>query len=288
MLITESGPRVLRDVADITTRDWNRGAADYASIESDASRYARVAAVMVKLAAIRSGMRIVDLACGTGTVTGHLVGRFDDLSITAIDQSSAMLQIARQRFSSPSIRFELARAERLDEVAPGAVDRVLCNAAFWQMNMRRVLRAVRGRLVADGYFVVSCPDQSPSGDATNVNELYARSKLAWMLLEAREAIGRPLVRDHRRERVSQADIVLGHATDCGFRLAASRTVPVQSSVEGTLQFLQLPALVKASPLLAGLSPSEREEVLRVVTTELQYVDATVSPKLWRVLVLAPV
>ena len=287
MLIAESGPRVSRDLADITTRDWNRGAADYASIESDASRYARVAAAMVTMADIRRGMHVVDLACGTGTVTEHLVGRFADLSITAIDQSNEMLQIARQRVPSPSIRFELARAEHMGEVVARPVDRVLCNAAFWQMNMRRVLRIVRDLLTNDGCFVVSCPDRSPASDTTDIDELYVRSKLAWMLLEERAAMGRPLERDHRRERVSQSDIVIGHAADCGFRLAASRTIPVQSSVAGTLQFLQLPALFKASPLLAGLSPTEREDLLRVVANELEYVDATVSPKLWRVLVLMP-
>jgi ubiquinone/menaquinone biosynthesis C-methylase UbiE len=271
-----------------TAGDWNQSAGLYESVEATAARYARVAAVLVRMARLRAGMTVVDLACGPGTVAQEICRTTTPgaVAITAIDHSSEMLDLARARLPLPSIRFALSRAEEMAAVLPQPVDRVLCNAAFWQMNMRRVLRAVRGVLAADGWFVVSCPDLAPT-DPRNPGELYARSRLAWMVLEARACIGRPYQPGPTRERISQADIVAGHAADCGFRLVTAQTISTQASVAGTLQFLQIPALFKASPLLAGLSPAEREHVLHVVAAELEYVEANVSPKLWRVMVFTP-
>jgi SAM-dependent methyltransferase len=267
--------------------DWNRSAASYASIAST-SRYTSVARAMVARAGVRGGTTIVDLACGTGTVTEEILRcvPVDAVEIIGIDQSREMLAIAKARLGSPAIRFALARAEELQAVVPPPVDRVLCNAAFWHMDMPRVLQAVRAVLHADGLFVVTAPDLSPD-DATDVSELYTRSKLAWMLLEERAAIGRPLTPSGSRPRISQADIVLWRARESGFRLVTSETVLFETSAADTLAFIRMPALLHASPLLAGLTDDERAEVLRVVATELEFVDANVAPKLWRILVLAP-
>jgi ubiquinone/menaquinone biosynthesis C-methylase UbiE len=289
MIVSDRGPRAAPDYADLSQRDWSASAAAYEAAESAASRYARVAAAVVRMADLRAGMEVVDLACGTGTVVEQMLGHADGatLSIVGIDHSEQMLQIARARLPSSAIRFELARAEDLGRVVPAKVDRVLCNAAFWQMSMRRVLRAVRERLKPGGYFVVSSPDLPPSTGPSEFDQLYARSKVIWMLLEERAARGLPLVRSGGRPRVSQADIVLDHARDCGFRLVKSAALPAQSSAADALTFLKIPALLKASPLLAGLPPAERDGILDVVTAQLPFVDATVSAKLWRVLVLAP-
>lgn len=50
----------------------------------------------------------VDLACGTGDVTGCLAARFPTGRVEGIDLTPAMVQVARARHTSPRIRFRVA------------------------------------------------------------------------------------------------------------------------------------------------------------------------------------
>lgn len=277
-----------RSQSTLTAADWNASAAPYHSVESTTGRYARIADAMIGLADVRPGMHIVDAACGTGTVTERLICRIGAgrLTVTAIDCSAEMLEIASHRLPSGAARFKLATAATMDQVVADPVDRVFCNAAFWQMDMRRVLHAVRRLLTAEGYFIVSSPDPLPDRQ-TSPYFLYGRSKLAWMLIEARESIGQPLEDEPSQPRISQADIVVGHAEACGFRVVRSEALHVDSPVASTLEFLRIPAFLRTSPLLRGLSGHDREQVVRIVTAQLRHVEATVAPKRWRVIVLAP-
>jgi SAM-dependent methyltransferase len=263
--------------------DWNGSAERYDAAEAEALRYGTVAAVMMQLAEIGKGMHVIDLACGTGTVTEHLLARYgeNDVSVTAVDSSRAMLAAARRRLSS-AVHFELANAEDLDRVIVRRTDRVLCSAAIWQMNMRRVFRAIRAVLRPGGRLLVSCPDDAVSIDGPNV--LYGYNKAVWMVWEEQESRGYPHT-FRGRSRVSQCDVVMAHALACGFQAMASERVVFRPSVTDTLNFIQIPACLAGLPLFDGIPDHDRTRTVGVVQAELEYVDAHVAPKQWRVVAL---
>ena len=269
--------------AKASANDWNSSAGSYASAAHRApSRYATIARAIVTAADVRDGMHVVDLACGSGVVTESLLqhpqGR--RCAVTAIDYASEMLEAARNRLSAERVTFTCAPADAIARVLPVPADRVLCSAAFWYMNMSRVLREIRRVLTAGGRFVVSVPDSSRATPISDRRRLYGTSKLAWMILEERECLGRPLPPARAVPSRGQEQIVLEHALEAGYRLCGSSTVPVRSSSHDTLRFLRMPAVRKTSPLLAGLSEVERTAVLGVVEAELEHVEATVAPKWW--------
>jgi ubiquinone/menaquinone biosynthesis methyltransferase len=49
--------------------------------------------------------RCLDLACGTGDVTGMLARRYPTGVIMGVDLTTEMLDVARERFSKPNVRF---------------------------------------------------------------------------------------------------------------------------------------------------------------------------------------
>lgn len=103
----------------------------------------------------------VDLACGIGTLTEHLVDRFD--RVVGVDACDRMLDVATSRV--PNASFVLANAvdaHRLD-VDDADFLCVSCAFAFHEMPVtahRRVLRSMR-RLVGDRPGIVSVVDISP-------------------------------------------------------------------------------------------------------------------------------
>ncbi|WP_182086521.1 class I SAM-dependent methyltransferase [Aureimonas sp. ME7] len=101
-------------------------------------------------------LRILELACGTGEITGvlHALGH----EIVALDFSEAMLARAQAKHAGQTrLRFTLADAERTME-AGGAFDAVVCRHLVWTLTdpagafreWRRVLRPGGTLLVFDG------------------------------------------------------------------------------------------------------------------------------------------
>jgi perosamine synthetase len=110
--------------------------------------------------------RVVDLGCGTGRHVAELVGR--DLDVVGVDQSSAMLGVARRRV--PGARFVESdmRAVSLGETFDAVV--VLFAALSYMTTpeaIRAALMAARrhlvpgGLLVADVWFGAAPPDVRP-------------------------------------------------------------------------------------------------------------------------------
>lgn len=75
---------------------------------------------------VRAGMRVLEIACGTGIVTRHLRGELDSAStLTATDLNQAMLDCARERLGSDGIEWRQADATSLP-FADGSFDAVVC------------------------------------------------------------------------------------------------------------------------------------------------------------------
>jgi ubiquinone/menaquinone biosynthesis C-methylase UbiE len=108
---------------------------------------------LIEVAEIQPGQTVVDLACGTGIVTVQLQEQLQDQGkIIGVDMSPAMLEIARQKL--PMVEFIEARGEQLHEVLPeSSVDVVICNSAFWQMDVEKALAAIKHILKPGGRFI---------------------------------------------------------------------------------------------------------------------------------------
>jgi len=96
----------------------------------------------------RAGERILDLGCGTGTLTAQIAGQ--GAHVTGIDRSTEMIESARAKYAEPS--FEVADGQDLSYVAE--FDAVFSNAALhWMPRANDVLRGVQRALVPGGRFV---------------------------------------------------------------------------------------------------------------------------------------
>ena len=90
---------------------------------------------------------ILELGCGTGSLTGLLARRFPDAAITAIDLASAMLGRAAENLgTNPRVRFTAADAESA-AWAPESFDLVCSSAALqWFEDPFRALGGLSAAL----------------------------------------------------------------------------------------------------------------------------------------------
>ncbi len=113
------------------------------------------------------GQRVLDLACGNGYVARKL--RRAGAEVVGVDASAPIIERARAREAAAplGITYHLADAVRLDRLADGAFDSVVCNMALMDMEdaegaigeAARVLRP-GGRFVAS--LCHPCFDTGPS------------------------------------------------------------------------------------------------------------------------------
>jgi trans-aconitate methyltransferase len=75
------------------------------------------------LHAVRGGT-CVEVGCGPGRMTGALAARFD--RVLALDVSPAMLERARATVNAPNVEFRAVSGQRLDGVADGIADVLVC------------------------------------------------------------------------------------------------------------------------------------------------------------------
>src|SRR5512138_2022013 len=92
---------------------------------------------------IRSGLRVIDLGCGTGQLTNRLAERLPSSNVLGVDSSPQMLAAARQ-LERPGLRFELRSIESVE----GTWDVVFSHAAIQWIGdhaslMHRLLSLVR-------------------------------------------------------------------------------------------------------------------------------------------------
>ena len=96
----------------------------------------------------RAGERILDLGCGTGTLTAHIASL--GAQVTGIDRSSAMIQSAQEKYVE--LRFQVADGQDLTYQAE--FEAVFSNAALhWMPRASDVLCGVERALVPGGRFV---------------------------------------------------------------------------------------------------------------------------------------
>jgi SAM-dependent methyltransferase len=105
------------------------GAAAY---DSFMGRYSvLLAPQLADLAGVAGGQRALDVGCGTGMLTGELVGRLGAQSVAAVDPSPPFVAAARERF--PEIEVRQGNAEALP-FSDGAFDAALAQLVVHFMS----------------------------------------------------------------------------------------------------------------------------------------------------------
>ncbi|MCH8040749.1 MAG: methyltransferase domain-containing protein [Nitrospinae bacterium] len=96
---------------------------------------------------------ILDVACGLGATTRHLLNYYDPKDVVAINISDAQLACAQQY--APGCTFQIMDAARLD-LPDASVENVICvEAAFHFETRDRFLREVHRVLKPGGHLVLS-------------------------------------------------------------------------------------------------------------------------------------
>jgi SAM-dependent methyltransferase len=134
--------------------DSPENAAAYARFCREFPMYRDTSATLADLAGLETADLVVDLACGTGVTTRAILDRLPPTGrVLALDGSEAMLAVARGEVVEPRVRWVHARAETLADHVDRPADAVVCNSAFWQMDMPAVARAASTVLRPGGMFV---------------------------------------------------------------------------------------------------------------------------------------
>jgi trans-aconitate 2-methyltransferase len=111
---------------------------------------------LVTLVAVRDGLRVVDLGCGTGELTSRLADALPQSDVLGIDSSPQMLESAAER-ARPGLRF----ARQVIEEVEGEWDLVFSNAALqWVEDHRSLVPRLFGMLRPGGQIVVQVPSNS--------------------------------------------------------------------------------------------------------------------------------
>jgi len=133
---------------------------------------------LVDLLAPRTGERILDLGCGTGTLTAEITGR--GAEVLGVDRSEEMIAQARKKF--PTLRFEALDARNLR--FNREFDAVFSNAVLhWIPEAEQVIAGVAQALKSGGRFVAEF------GGKGNIRKLVEGFHNAFSALGMREPDG---------------------------------------------------------------------------------------------------
>lgn len=120
-------------------------------------RRAEQISVVCSLLGASPGPAILELACGSGTLTAELLWRHPSVTVTAVDASEAMLIAAAKRLAPFGDRVKLVEADLADAGwrtgTYGAVVTSLAVHHLADSGKQRLMRAVYKRLEPGGVYV---------------------------------------------------------------------------------------------------------------------------------------
>jgi ubiquinone/menaquinone biosynthesis C-methylase UbiE len=224
------------------TWDDERNAQIYEAYARAYPLYQETGKRLVALANLHPDMTIVDLACGTGIVTEQIKAVIGNKGeIIGIDLSEAMLALARKKL--PSVRFLHSSAEQIDTVLPASlVDVIVCNAAFWQMRVKEVLRALYTILKPGGSLVFNL------GTATYLLGPTTTQSLTALIQQiAQEEYELPITRAPQRRReksllYSTIEEIHTLVEAASLTVLRHETAEIEYTQEGIRDFLKIPVI----------------------------------------------
>ena len=217
--------------------------------------YRELAKKMVEVAGIGPGMTVVDLACGTGVVTEQILAKLTGKGrVIGVDKSGAMLDIARKNL--PEVEFVEAPAEALHEVVSGAsVDAVVCNSAFWQMDVGRTVEEIAQVLKPEGCFVFNLAEAHRL--LNTVTSPYLGEIMKRIAIEEYGYVQPP--QGIQRRRLESREEVVAFLAVGPLALRAEETMEVEHTAESVYAFRKIPVMIES--LLPSLDYATGMEIL---------------------------
>ena len=128
------------------------------------------------------GIRVLDLACGSGPLLKILYDRNKNLRLKGVDISPKELELAKARLPDDAVELFELKAQDLKTINDNSIDVVLCHWALTLMNpITPVLNEIRRVVSSGGSFaaVVNGPTDAAPGysDVYNLIYEYVQAKL---------------------------------------------------------------------------------------------------------------
>jgi 2-polyprenyl-3-methyl-5-hydroxy-6-metoxy-1,4-benzoquinol methylase len=167
----------------------------------------------------RPGARALDVGCGTGWSTVALARTFPGLEITGLDLDEASVADARRHALANNldgrVRFEIGDAAAVKPGDLGGSFDVVCifEALHDMGHPVDALRALRGLLTPDGYFVVA--DERVADDFTAPGDFNERFMYAWSVLHCLPATMAESP-SHATGTVMRAPTLQSYAAEAGY------------------------------------------------------------------------
>ncbi|CAN5708810.1 class I SAM-dependent methyltransferase [soil metagenome] len=117
-------------------------------------------------------VRVLDLGAGTGVLSEMVAERFPRGTVTLVDFSEKMLDVARQRLAGRGDRFRFVVADYLEEPFPEQYDLVVSALSIHHLenkDKQKLFRKIQDSLAPGGFFV--CADQT-LGVTPEIEERY--------------------------------------------------------------------------------------------------------------------
>lgn len=129
---------------------------DAFSYEEMADPMTRWGAEFLELVEIEGDEAVVDAGCGTGRVTGLLLGRLPGGTVLAVDVSEKMVEAAAERFAGEK-RVTVGRQDLMELEAGRPVDLIFSSATFhWMPDHDLLFRRLAGNLKPGGLLAAQC------------------------------------------------------------------------------------------------------------------------------------
>lgn len=238
----------------IATHTWNPGEYDRFKVERSQPFFDLVARIPE-----RPIEHIVDMGCGTGTLTATLLNRWPTAHISGVDQSQSMLAEARAGISNSQITFVDGDMESWQPNHP--VDLLISNAALqWATDDVKTLGGWVSLLSAHAILAVQMPNNG-SSEAYRVHSRMVRepewqSKLNGL---------RPNSED-RKPVATYAELLLDH----GLQVSAWETY-YQIRLADVADIVTWMRSTVMGPTLAALAPEDQARFLDEFTLQVERV-----------------
>tara|TARA_B100000989_G_scaffold71442_1_gene50064 strand:- start:427 stop:1347 length:921 start_codon:yes stop_codon:yes gene_type:complete len=109
---------------------------------------------LAELVPNKEGLRVLDLACGSGPLLKILYDRNKKMNLKGIDMCPEELALAKSRFTNSGVNLIESKAQNLISINDNSIDIVLCHWALTLMDpVTPVLNEVRRVLTSEGRFV---------------------------------------------------------------------------------------------------------------------------------------